>query len=148
VSSTVTLAPLPTAFFSKTYDEALALLIDARNYVAYEEAGDRAPLDSIRRLEMSRETTRLTARLTQVMAWLLFQKAILAGEIGRDPAARDRLDGQAVCLGDDGSAAALPGRLRDLLIRSHRLYVRVLRLDELLARDLRLPKIEDLWPGE
>ncbi len=32
----------PTAFFSKTYDEATGLLVEARDYLAAEERGDQA----------------------------------------------------------------------------------------------------------
>jgi regulator of CtrA degradation len=133
----VTDTTVPTAFFGKTYDEAFALLVDARNYVAYEERGDRGARSVFQRLVMSCETTRLTARLTHVMSWLLFQKAVHAGEIGRDTAARERcrLGGHRVCLaGDENEDFGLPPRLNTLLDRSRKLYVRVARLDELLAR--------------
>jgi len=126
-----------TAFFGKTYDEAFALLVEARNYVAYEEGSDRAGLGLIHRLAMTCETTRMTARITHIMSWLLFQKAVHAGEIGRAPADRDqcRLGGHRVCMGDDPHwYEALPPRLRSLLERSRKLYVRVARLDEMLAR--------------
>jgi len=125
----------PTAFFGKTYDEAFALLLDARDYVACEETAERQGRDMLQRLVMSRETTRLTARLTHIMSWLLFQKAVHAGEIGRDPRSQEpcRLGGHRVCLAErDGER--LPARLSALLDRSRRLYVRVARLDELLAR--------------
>ncbi len=126
-----------TAFFSKTYDEALALLVEARNYVAYEEASDRADLGLVHRLAMACETTRMTARITHIMSWLLFQKAIYAGEIGRAPADLEqcRLGGHKICLAEEPHwYETLPSRLRFLLDRSRHLYVRVARLDELLAR--------------
>jgi regulator of CtrA degradation len=128
----------PTAFFGRTYDEAVALLVEARNYVAYEEAFDRESLDLFQRLVMSCETTRLTARLTHIMSWLLFQKAIYVGEIGRSYSeqARCRLSGHQVCLDDKAETEGeLPSRLLTLLTRSRRLYVRVARLDELLIGD-------------
>jgi len=128
----------PTAFFGRTYDEAFALLVDARNYVAYEEDFDRENLELFQRLVMSCETTRLTARLTHIMSWLLFQKAVYVGEIGRgfSEQARCRLSGHQVCLDDSAETEkVLPSRLLTLLERSRRLYVRVARLDELLVRD-------------
>jgi regulator of CtrA degradation len=128
----------PTAFFGRTYDEAFALLVDAWNYVAYEEAFDRENLDLFQRLIMSCETTRMTARLTHIMSWLLFQKAVYVGEIGRSfsEKARCRLSGHRVCLDDSAETERfLPSRLLILLERSRRLYVRVAKLDELLVRD-------------
>ena len=46
---------------------------------------------------------RITTRLTQIMAWLLAQKAVHAGELtARQMASEEyRLDGQSVCLDDD-----------------------------------------------
>lgn len=140
----------PTAFFSKTYDEAFALLIEARNYVAYEEAGDRAALNEMQRLGISLETMRLTTRVTEIMAWLLYQKAVHAGEIGRETALEPdcRLSRQDICLGGANAPAALPRRLGDLMARSRKLYLRVSRLDDLMVRDTAPPRLEDLWPGD
>jgi regulator of CtrA degradation len=127
----------PTAFFGKTFDEAMTLLVAARDYVAAgvaERPQDRSIEDHLR---MARETMRVTARLTQIMAWLLAQKAVHAGELTPRQAASDahRLAGQAICLDDDERhGAGLPEGLRELLKRSHALYVRVARLDELVRR--------------
>lgn len=140
----------PTAFFDKTYDEAFALLIEARNYVAYEEPGDRAALDIGQRLNLSLETMRLTTRVTEIMAWLLYQRAIHAGEISREAALEPgcRLGWPHICLEGEDNPAGLPHRLGDLVARSRKLYLRVSRLDELMTRDTAPPRIEDLWPGD
>ena len=63
----------PTAFFNRTYDETMALLIEARNYIAYNEQSDQRGLAPQVRLQVSYESLRVTSRLTQVMAWLLAQ---------------------------------------------------------------------------
>ena len=125
-----------TAFFSRTYDESLALLADARAYVHAAQA-TKWNLPAVRLIH-SQETMRLTARLTHTMAWLLGQRALHAGEISRDQA-RDgsyRLGGHRVCL-DVGAenSPALPARLRELLRHSRKLYQRVARLDEMVRRD-------------
>ena len=127
----------PTAFFSRTYDEAYALLIETRDYIAHGEAVERDFVDLGGRARMAVETTRLTARLTQIMAWLLARKAVHAGEITPAVAARppytlnrdDRLEGEGpLC-------DTLPPGLESLMERSERLYVRVARLDELVRRE-------------
>lgn len=129
-------APAATAFFAKTYDEAMALLVETRDYVAQGAAADRrtsAVADGVR---MSGEILRVTARLTQITAWLLVQKAVHAGELSPAEAARDerRLGGHGVCLDRAmHDSERIPPRLRGLLDRSHRLYVRVARLDQLTA---------------
>jgi regulator of CtrA degradation len=128
----------PAAFFGKTFDEAFALLVEARNYIAYEEAIDRQLLDPLKRLMLSCEATRMTARIIHIMSWLMMRKAVFAGEIAPDEACgpEGRLDGHATCLAQGfAHGADFPPRFAELLERSRRLYVRVSRLDELLARD-------------
>ncbi len=120
------------ADFGATYDEAMGLLVETRDYLAASPGGG-GTLPA--RLALCHETTRITARLTRVMAWLLAQRAWLAGEIDRGAALGEALDGFAVCMDDDdGDQYKLPERLADLLRRSRRLYRRVARLDALARR--------------
>ena len=127
----------PTAFFGKTYDETLALLRESRDYVALAAPGDKRVGTENQRLIRACESLRVTSRLSQIMAWLLAQKAVLAGEISREQAAAEpyALGGHAVCLGGGDRVDGLPPRLRSLADRSHALYVRVARLDEMVRRD-------------
>jgi regulator of CtrA degradation len=124
-----------TEFFGKTYGEAMGLLVEARDYLTHREAIDRETLAAADRLRFCSETMRLTSRLTQVMAWLLAQRAVYEGEISAERAleGNDALAGLAICMKED-SADKLPQRLANLLDRSRRLYVRVARLDELVRR--------------
>jgi regulator of CtrA degradation len=125
----------PTAFFGRTYGEALDLVVEARDYLALFEADERGGLLPIERLVMCSETLRLTARLTQIMGWLLTQRAVQGGELSRDEALDEPLAEVAVCMdGEEREDGGLPPRLSSLLGRSRRLYVRVARLDELARR--------------
>lgn len=115
----------------------MSLVCEARDYLAQQqqERGGQADLSPESQLWISCETMRLTARLTQVMAWLLVQKAVHSGELSRSEAAQPehRLSGQTIC--EDVSQsdnAALQPKLAELLERSHRLYQRVARLDSAL----------------
>ena len=120
-----------TAFFSRTYDEACDLVVEARDYLAGPGAVTLDPDAPATALTTCQEELRLTARLTQVMAWLLGQRAVHAGEISAAEAGdRFALGGQKVCLEDDDDLVGLPEPLRDLLTRSRHLYARVARLDE------------------
>jgi regulator of CtrA degradation len=127
----------PVAFFGRTYEDALALTQAARDYIAGARrvAKDLAPGDA---LAFSVESMRLTTRVVQVMAWCLARKAIFAGELDGGAATIERfaLSGRDVCLGGAEKAdnPSLPERFRALLSESRALYVRVLRLDELLRR--------------
>lgn len=123
----------PIASFDRTYDEALSLLIEARNYFQF-GGGARRDGDAMARLIASCEAFRVTARLTQVMAWALVQKAVASGEMTREEAASEehRLAGQEVCLDISTDIDDMPLGLRHLLDRSHALYQRTNRLDALL----------------
>lgn len=124
------------AFLNGTYEEALSLAQEARDYLAYQEPRDRAELTPRARLVASCESMRLTARLTQVIAWLMIQRAVQEGEVTRAEATEDkyRLDGHDVC----GDAVLieeqpLPPRLAELLQKSLGLYERVARLDAMMG---------------
>ena len=73
--------------------------------------------------------------MTQVVAWLLVQKAVHTGDLTREQAAESkfRLAGQEIC--DDIeplTSEPMPERLAELLARSHKMYQRVARLDAML----------------
>lgn len=125
-----------SAFFDKTYEEALALLVEARNYIAYQETADLQSLDPETRLLATQETMRVTCRLTQSMAWLLGQRAAQVGEITTAEALEEyAVGGKSVCLDDRWNAdERLPVAIRGLLERTLSLYERVGRLDEMLRR--------------
>lgn len=122
-------------FFDRTYDEAFTLLVEARNYLSEEQYRAQEALPPQDRLVASCETMRLTSRLIQVMAWLLVQKAVHAGEIdgGAADEPKRRLGGHDICA-EPGpwDVSGLPARLRGLLDRSLALYNRVARLDEMV----------------
>ncbi|TQV82337.1 DUF1465 family protein [Denitrobaculum tricleocarpae] len=113
----------------------MTLMREARDYLTHHDRAERAKMTPEAQLWASSETMRLTARLTQIMAWLLIQKAVHAGEISRADAAsaEHRLSGQEVC--DTNGCldeVVLQPKLVELLDRSHRLYQRVARLDSML----------------
>jgi regulator of CtrA degradation len=136
----VSVSAKPTAFFAKTYNETLGLLVEVRDYVVEGEQRDRATLAPVVGAKLSCETMRVTARLSQVMAWLLAQKAIHAGELSPEEVIErhDRLADIAICMEEEpeDEILGLPARCRDFLARSHRLYIRVARLDEMIRRQL------------
>ncbi len=126
------------SFLDGTYREALALTREARDYVMHQERRDKAGLPADQQLVASCESLRLTARLTQVVSWLLVQKAVQAGEIDRSQASVPelRLSGHEVCaVTEPAGAIEMPARLGELLERSHALYSRVERLDALLDHE-------------
>ena len=126
--------PSVDTVFERTYDETMALLIEARDYLAQNHglAQERGSL--AHRLVYAHETLRLTTRLPQVMAWVLAQRAIHAGEISADGARgkEHQLAARELCLADDAKAMAmLPPYLQSLSKRAVELYRRIDRLDTL-----------------
>lgn len=139
-----------TAFFSRTFDEAMELLVEARNYVLVCELRQLRATQPTDRLILCCETMRLTARLTHVMAWLLAQKAVHAGEITLAEAAAEpfALGGRATCLAGHPDVATLGDTwLITLLDRSRRLYVRVSRLDEMVRHEVDLAAQRSVSPS-
>ncbi|MBX9633915.1 MAG: DUF1465 family protein [Magnetospirillum sp.] len=125
------------AYFRRTYDETMDLMVEARNYMAYVERRERERAGLMIGLRMSCEAMRVTSRLTQVMAWLMLQRAVHEGELEVEQALREecRLSGAEVCLDESfGCDETLPNHLRSLMDRSFRLYVRVARLEEMLVQ--------------
>ena len=123
-----------TAIFTRTYDETLDMIVETRNYMAH-VTPRVAPRPRHPDMRFSCEALRVTSRLTQVMAWLMLQRAVTCGEISPEEACQDcnRLSGQDVCLDTNAMEDdTLPPGLRSLLARSYHLYQRVSRLEEMV----------------
>jgi regulator of CtrA degradation len=124
------------AFIERTFDETLSMMLEARNYLTF---GTAKPASAVDGLRVSCESLRVTSRLAQVMAWLMQQKAVSAGEITLAEALSEErsLSGHAVCTDATWHAdQAIPRGLRDLLERSHSLFRRVERLESQLRRSI------------
>lgn len=118
------------------YIDAMVLADEARSY--FDEGGraDREALDPMARVAFSCESLKVTTRLMHVIAWLLTQRAVDAGEMTpREACDPSRRLGPAP-VSDCAAIAALPGNARALIAASTELYARVTRLDEAQADEL------------
>lgn len=114
-------------------DEALALLDEARAYLSQSRQPANTSAPAALRLVAACETLRMTARLTQMVAWLTVRRAAQeAGLTGETEAPELRLGARDVCAAATPPAMVLSPQLGDLLDRSARLYQRAARLDDLL----------------
>jgi len=97
--------PADSPFFNRTYNEAFNLLIEARNYMAYVDSGNGTSLGCSAVLNWRARAMRVTARLTQVMAWFLMQRAVSNGEMTLKEAYSEtnRLSGDGMCLDNNTS---------------------------------------------
>jgi len=132
-------SPKPTTLLDRTFDEGVALTQEVRNYIAYHEQADRREFELSRCLHVGYQHTRISARLIQVMTWLLTMKALLSGEISPEQftAPQYALTDSEECSSDKGeNDEEMPAGLRDLLLRSHALYSRIKRLDTMVRAKL------------
>jgi regulator of CtrA degradation len=128
-----------TTLLDRTFDEGVALTQEVRNYIAYHETADRREFELSRCLHVGYQHTRVSARLIQVMTWLLAMKALLSGEISptQFTAPQYALTDSEECSSEKGADdEEIPAGLRDLLTRSHALYARIRRLDGMVRGKL------------
>ena len=128
-----------TTLLDRTFDEGVALTLEVRNYIAYHEQADRRDYDLGHCLQVGYQHTRVSARLIQVMTWLLAMKALLAGEISPEQFAAPQysLTESDECESTSGpELEELPNGLRTLLERSYALYARIQRLDAMVRTKL------------
>jgi regulator of CtrA degradation len=123
----------------RTYREAINLALQTRGYVRERQQGDLRRAEPMASMRISGEALRVTARLTQVVAWLLAEKAASVGEMSAEALNQPthRLGGgPAVGSPHSEPADELPAELIDLLNRSWSIYDRVRRLDAAWCRAL------------
>ena len=111
------------------YIEAMVLADEARSYFDTIGRDDRLSLDPIDRVGFSCESLKVTTRLMHVIAWLLTQRAVAAGELSRAQAGEaERRLGEAPQT-DRDLFPRLPEAAADLIRASEELYERVSRID-------------------
>ncbi len=135
-SMTSNTAVSPNVFFMPgVFNETMQLLTEARDYFQMFGEDDQSNIRQDLRTLYSCEMSRITLRLSAVMAWIMVQRAICSGKIPPEQAGSYGLDFQDICLVDNTVLhGVLPGYVCLLLDRSRELYARVLRLDEQAKR--------------
>jgi len=128
-----------TTLLDRTFDEGVALTLEVRNYIAFHEQADRREYDLSKCLHVGYQHTRVSARLIQVMTWLLAMKALLAGEISPEQFAAPQYALNTADVSDEDTgpeSKELPQGLLNLLERSHALFSRIQRLDAMVRTKL------------
>ena len=125
-------ATIHPRLINQLYTEAMLLADEARGY--FDEGGraEREALEPMVRVAFSCESLKVTTRLMHVIAWLLTQRAVAAGEMrAADGCAPSRRLGEAP-YSDPSALAAMPPRARALIDGSIELFRRAARLDATL----------------
>ncbi len=115
------------------YVEAMLLADEARGY--FDELGrnEREALEALNRVAFSCESLKVTTRLMHIIAWLLTQRAVDAGEIpSSDALMPSRRLGDAPET-EEGLLDSMPPNAVGIITTSVDLYRRVARLDETLG---------------
>jgi regulator of CtrA degradation len=121
------------------YVEAMLLADDARGY--FDEGGraDRESLAPMERVAFSCESLKVTTRLMHIIAWLLTQRAVDAGELTRQEALDPSRRLGAAPVTDAAVYALLPDAAQALISASADLHRRVTRLDAAMEVQTPLP---------
>lgn len=122
-------------FMSGIFDETMQLLSEAHEYFQTFGQDDQSRIDANLRMLYSCEMSRITLRLSSIMAWIMVQRSVFSGKIPEEDLPRYGLDFQDICRVDNRVLhGVLPSYVCFLLDRSLELYERVLRLDEQTKR--------------
>ncbi len=122
----------PNVFFMpKVFDETMQLLTDAHEYFYLFGDDDQQRIPGDLKSLYSCEMSRITLRLSSIMAWIMVQRAVFTGKIPVEEAcSRYGLDFKDACMVDNRMLhGVLPSYVCYLLDRSLELYERVERLD-------------------
>jgi regulator of CtrA degradation len=112
------------------YTEAMLLADEARSYFDRNGREERLALDPLLRVGFSVESLKVTTRLMHVIAWLLTQRAVEAGEISASEARSEERSLGESPTSDPALIARLPEGALQLVRSSQDLFARIQRLQE------------------
>jgi regulator of CtrA degradation len=122
-------------FIDRTYEDALELLTETRNYVAHQQSSSNDNGDIFEKFFVTTETSRLVSHLINVMTWLMWHKAANNGEISTDEAqqkGKEHLEKDLFANRQEVFDIDLPYVLEKLIGRSLLLHDRVSRLSRMV----------------
>jgi len=116
------------------FNETMQLLLDAHEYFEMFGEDDQSRIQGEERSIYSCEMSRITLRLSSVMAWLLVRTAVFSGKITDIEATEKfRMECHDICIFENADAIdVVPPFMHYLLERTLELYERVCRLDAMV----------------
>lgn len=128
-------AELTPRVVDSLYVEAMVLADEARAYFDSSGRDDRLSLDPRARIGFACESLKVTTRLMQIVAWLMTQRALAAGELPPGPAAGPERRLGAAQESDEAVLPLLPDAALTLIRSSRDLYERIRRIEDGAAPD-------------
>lgn len=121
-------------FLPSVFDDTLQLLLETHDYFQQFGTHDQENQSQEYRTVYCCEMSRITTRLSSIMAWLMVRKAVFMGKMPAEfGMGQYALNGRDVCLNENSPAREfLPEYMNFLLDESLRLYERVTRLEVML----------------
>lgn len=121
-------------FLPSVFNETLDLLFDAHNYFQSRGLEEQSMIPAHYRPLFSHEMSRITTRLTSIMAWVMVRKAVCTGRIEEEMASENyRLDIESETMVEfEEFSETLPYYIGYLSERTRELYERVERLDSMV----------------
>lgn len=111
-------------FVEQIEDEAMALLLEARDALSDPDAPTQTSTTGTGRLMAAHRNFEVTARLSWVVAWVLYQKAVRNGELSPEDANARHPPLDMPRDPAPGEDAAITADLQDRLVRCRALYDR------------------------
>lgn len=121
--------------FDRTFREGMELVEETAAYLDGEGRRDSKMLSRAAALAYAGESMKLTTRLMQIASWLLVQRAVREGDMSALAACEARYRLAERKPEAEPTHAELPIALIEYLVRSERLYDRVLHLDRKMYLD-------------
>ncbi len=125
-------------WLDKIFDETMDLLEEAKNYHSHVINRQVRHLVPLAQLEITKESLRVTSRLSHTMAWLMNEKAILNEEITREDFTQSNrpLAEEDICIQHGNTKIDdCPNGLIQLMERSFALFKRATRLEAMLREE-------------
>lgn len=121
--------------FDRTFREGMELVEETAAYLDGDGRRESKLLSRAAALAYAGESMKLTTRLMQIASWLLVQRAVREGDMSALAACEPRYRLTERKIEAEPTHAELPIALVEYLVRSERLYDRVLHLDRKMYLD-------------
>lgn len=121
--------------FDRTFREGMELVEDTAAYLDGDGRRESKLLSRAVALAYAAESMKLTTRLMQIASWLLVQRAVREGDMSALAACEPRYRLTERKVETEPTHGELPIALVEYLVRSERLYDRVVHLDRKMYLD-------------